>query len=162
MDIATKWKCSCDHVQSCFRAYCISVWGGAGCRQVHGQGARLWMVQDVLFDELTIANKHSEQVNYSKHFMYTNHLILMTDPERLFSSFIPLLGWEQLLWASGSMHLPLECWYSPLRLWALGRISTYDWASFPPLLFLYHSESPPWPQSTCPIVVNSSVYSQGP
>lgn len=34
--------------------------------------------------------------------------------------------------------------------------------SFPPLLFLYHSESPPWPQSTCPIVVNSSVYSQGP
>lgn len=55
------------------------------------------MVQDVLLNELTIANKQSEQINYSKHFMYTNHLILMADPERVFSDFIPLLGWEQLL-----------------------------------------------------------------
>lgn len=47
-------------------------------------------------------------------------------------------------------------------LWTLGRISTYDWALSPPLLFSYHSESPPCPQSTCSLVLNSSVYSQGP
>lgn len=96
------------------------------------------------------------------------HIILVTDPERAFSAFIPCammgtcycecLGPGICLQDAGphlwgcALHPSVD--FGQNQHLGLNIISTS--AFLPPLRV-----SPPWPQSTCSLVLNSSVYSQG-